>query len=311
MPLIIFLCLLACIAIALILGVRYTYKRAFKRAIRTDADYYRGIDNKDRVPDPVGCRALIDRMLALETERVEIRSFDGVKLVGYYLHVRDDAPLEIMMHGFRSSWQRDFCGISRFAVELGHNILFVDQRAHGESEGNVISYGVNESMDAVAWVRYAVSRFGCGVKIALVGVSMGGASVLNAAGREDLPCVYAIVADSPFSSAKGVIKEVGKRGRMPAALVSALAHITARLYGFSLSYGEICESVAKSDIPMLIVHGKKDALVPYEMAKALEAASPKVKLESFEGADHVGSYFHDTERYFGFYKEFMERCGLL
>jgi hypothetical protein len=122
-------------------------------------------------------RKLYEQMSALPFERVEIRSRDGLRLVGSYYHRNDGAPVKIEFHGYRSAATRDFCGANELDVLTGCNVLLVDQRAHGLSDGTSITFGILERFDVVSWANYVVDRFGPDVKILLSGVSMGAATV--------------------------------------------------------------------------------------------------------------------------------------
>ena len=121
---------------------------------------------------------MLELIAALEKkpfERVSITSHDGLRLSGRYYHTADGAPLDIAFHGYRGHALRDFCGGSRISFDLGHNLLLVDQRAHGESEGKTITFGAKERLDCRDWVLWANERFGC-PEIALFGISMGAAT---------------------------------------------------------------------------------------------------------------------------------------
>ena len=78
-----------------------------------------------------------------------------------------------MFHGYRGSSERDLCGGVQRCFKLGRSALLVDQRAHGRSDGHIISFGVNERKDCLAWVDFMVKHFGPDVKIILTGISMG------------------------------------------------------------------------------------------------------------------------------------------
>ncbi|MBQ4071567.1 MAG: alpha/beta fold hydrolase [Clostridia bacterium] len=292
------------------IGARYAYKKAFYADRSIPTDYYKGIDDPTRFPPTM--RDLIDGMIALPVERVSIKSEDGLTLVGYYHHVADGAPVDILFHGFRSSWQRDMSAIVPIVTARGHNVLLVDQRAHGESEGRVISYGINESGDAARWVDYVIRRFGEDVRIVLVGISMGAATVICAAGRGLPDNVKAVVADSPFSSATDIICKVGSRGNKRAVpVISFFARLGARLFGGFSATRVSAKGVARNiKVPFLLIHGTADALVPYEMAVEIAATNPAVRFESFEGADHVASCLVDHERYTATVNEFLEDCRL-
>ena len=81
---------------------------------------------------------------------VSIRSFDGLKLSGTYYEFEKGAPIDILFHGYHGSAEQDLSGGVYRCQKLGHNVLIVDHRAAGKSEGHVITFGVNESRDAAA-----------------------------------------------------------------------------------------------------------------------------------------------------------------
>ena len=105
---------------------------------------------------------------------VSIRSFDGLKLSGTYYEFQKGAPIDVLFHGYHGSSVQDLSGGVYRCKLLGHNVLIVDHRASGKSEGHVITFGVNESRDALAWVNYVVENIDPNAKILLGGISMGG-----------------------------------------------------------------------------------------------------------------------------------------
>lgn len=284
----------------------YTYNKSI-RPPKEAVDPYKGLHEGGRFKDYKRCRMFVDELLALPIERITVKAYDGITLCGYYHHVRDGAPVELLFHGFRSTWRRDFAGIARNIRALGHNILFVDQRAHGDSEGSVISYGIRERFDVISWINYIGERFGKDTPVVLVGVSMGAATALCAAGEKLPGSVKCVVADCPFSSAIDIITKVsGAKSGLAKATVRVLARMCTRLLGgFKLEETSAEAAVARAEIPVLLIHGDADDLVPYEMGVKIAAASPKVRFETFEGADHVQSYLTDEERYGRIFSEFI------
>ena len=123
---------------------------------------------------------------SMPREAVEITSFDGLTLRGYYYEYAPGAPIELMLHGYRGSSERDMPGGVHRSFACGRSALVVDQRCSGRSEGKVITFGIREHRDCLAWVDFMQKRFGPEVKIILTGISMGGATVLMAGG-EKLP----------------------------------------------------------------------------------------------------------------------------
>ncbi|MBR4079037.1 MAG: helix-turn-helix transcriptional regulator [Christensenellaceae bacterium] len=93
-----------------------------------------------------------------------ITSHDGLKLHAKYFEYKKGAVTEIMFHGYRGSAERDLSGGIQRCFALGRNVLLIDQRTSCGSEGNVISFGINEHKDCLAWIDFAVKKFGPDVK---------------------------------------------------------------------------------------------------------------------------------------------------
>lgn len=242
-------------------------------------------------------------------------SHDKTRLFARYLHVRDGAPLVIQMHGYRSSSIRDFCGGAPYALDrLGHNVLLVDQRAHGKSGGHTISFGIVEQYDCLDWIRYAVDRFGADTPIVLYGVSMGAATVLTASGLPLPPSVRGIVADCPYSRPSDIIKKTCREMGLPPRLAFPFVRLAARLYGgFALSDKgpHPVEAVTRASVPILLIHGEADDFVPCDMSRRIAAANPdRIRLETFPGGVHAGSYLIDPDRYNALLREAMQVWGV-
>lgn len=254
----------------------------------------------------------INYILQLPYEPVSITSHDGLHLTGKYYHVQDGAPLQIQMHGYRGSGARDFCGGTKLARNSGHNVLVIDERSHGDSDGHTITMGIKERYDCLDWITYANKRFGTDTKILLVGLSMGAATVLMASELELPPNVVGIMADCPYSSPKEIVKRVAKGMHFPPNLAYPFIRLGALVFGhFNLEESDAVSAVKNAKIPILLIHGEADSFVPCEMShKIYEAcASPKI-LATFPGAEHGMSYMSDIPRYRQIIKEFYELCNL-
>jgi len=292
------ICLFILIVPGFLIGLNFTYKTAFHSDRSIKANPYKGFDTSSE-DERVKCVvSSIKENVELPCERVYITSRDGLRLSARYVHARDGAPVDIMAHGYRSTSFTDFAGISKVAIKMGHNMLLIDQRAHAESEGKVISYGVKERLDVIDWTRYIIERFGEDTRIFYFGVSMGAATVLMAAAEENLPKnVVGVLADCPFSAGLDIIKLVAK-GKGPASFIAGpLACIGARLGGFNLNETTAVRAAANIKIPTLLVHGDKDGFVPYCMSEKIAAANPDIIFETYDSCEHALSYFSDEERY--------------
>ena len=137
-----------------ILLAYFTYKIAFFADRRKDDGEY-----LEKVKESYGkygdaFAALVENVSTGECERVFIESCDGLKLSARYYHKKDGAPLHILFHGYRSRAEFDMSGAAYECMNLSHNVLLVDQRAHGMSEGESISFGIKER-----WLRFRCKGF--------------------------------------------------------------------------------------------------------------------------------------------------------
>lgn len=288
-------------------GSYYAYRLAF----------FSPMEGRNKVPEPIGkhfdpYRGTIEEMfrtlIQRPCEEVSITSHDGLKLVGRYYHTVDGAPLCIGFHGYKSTYVADFSGGSSLCIDRGYNLLLVDQRSHGKSEGKTITFGINERKDALRWINYAVSRFGSDTKIVMMGVSMGAATVLMASGLELPENVKGIVADCPYVKASDIIVKVGNGMGFPAWFTLPFSRLGAAIFGgFNLHETDAVASVKQAKVPILIIHGESDILVPPEMSELAQKANPDlVRRVTFPGAGHAMSYLVDTHRYRKIAAEFMD-----
>ena len=253
----------------------------------------------------------MEKIRELPYEEVSIRSRDGLKLYGKYYEQKPGAPLEILFHGYHGAAERDFCGGFWLAREAGHNVILVDERGHGRSEGRVLSFGIKEQYDCLEWAKYATERFGEDTKIVLGGISMGAAIVLLAAGLDLPDTVKGILADCGYTSPKEIVQKVaGDRG-LPVKIMYPLARLGANLFGhFDLEDGDTEEALRKCKVPVLFIHGEDDRLVPCEMSRRnYEACASEKMIFTVPEAGHTLSYMVDYEGYRETVSAFMKKIG--
>lgn len=226
---------------------------------------------------------------------VYITSYDGLKLHASVLTFCENADKTIILfHGYRSTGKRDYaCAIAMYS-SFNMNIIVVDQRAHGKSEGKIISFGVKERYDARDWVEFAKKEFP-NTKIYMSGISMGSATVMMASDIVD--GVSGIVADCGFTSPKEIIQRVAKEDMHLPKWFAAPIGLMARIFaGFDYSYSAKT-SLAKTNVPVLFIHGGKDSFVPcYMTEENFEACASKKKKVIVEEAVHGFSYLVEPER---------------
>ena len=250
---------------------------------------------------------------SLPHEDMEIKSFDGLTLRAKYYECKPGAPIELLFHGYKGNAERDLCGGVERCFRLERNVMIINQRASGDSEGRIISFGINERRDCHSWVNYAIERFGADVKLIIGGVSMGAATVMMAAGDPLPENVICVLADCGYSSAEEIIKKVVKEMRLPVKLLYPFIKLGASLYGkFDLEETSPIEAMKKCKLPVVFVHGDADDFVPYEMSVRLynECISDKKELITISGAGHGLAFPADQDGYVDRLKKIRDEWGL-
>ena len=276
----------------------------------------RSPEQPDRIETPEGAiydpyRADMERWIlearAMPQEHFTVRSFDGLTLHGTFYEYAPGATVELMFHGYRGTAERDLSGGVQRCFRLGHSALIVDQRCSGRSEGQVITFGINEHKDCLRWVDFAVKHFGPDVRIILTGISMGAATVMMAAGEPLPKNVVGVLADCGYSSPKEIILEVLKQMKLPPKLCYPFVKLAARIYGhFDLEENAPVEAMKRAKVPVIFFHGEADDFVPCAMSRQCFAAcASRKKLVTVPGAGHGLSYPMDVEGYLAAVRAFF------
>lgn len=244
---------------------------------------------------------------AMPHENVQITSFDGLKLQGKFYEYAPGAPMELMFHGYRGSAERDMSGGVQRCFKVGRSALVVEQRCSRDSEGNVITFGVNEHRDCLKWVEFMIEHFGPDVKIILTGISMGASTVLTAGGQPLPQNVIGILADCGYTSAKDIIYQVIRQMGLPPKLSYPFVKLGARLFGhFDLDETSPIEAVKKCAVPVIFFHGESDDFVPCDMSREnFEACASRKRLVTIPGAGHGLSYAVEPQRYLEELRDFF------
>lgn len=241
-----------------------------------------------------------EQLLSVPTEEVTLVNREGMTLHGHWYHAENPCRLLILVHGWHSSWNRDFGMTAPFYHEQNCELLLIEQRCHGNSEGAMISYGDRERHDVLDWLAYARTLHP-ELPVYLCGVSMGASTVLLCAGEPIADGVTGIIADCGYTVPRPVVESSVRRlmGRAtPATMVGV--ETCCRLHGgFSLEGCSTIEALRKNkDIPVFFIHGDADQLVPYSMTleNHLACAAP-CELLLVHGAGHASAYMTDPDTY--------------
>ena len=305
---IIIISIILALVIAGIIGASfYFYNVAVKRA---DKDFLNSDPNL-AVSTPQTLQTEAKKWAGtVDFEEIGITSNDGLALIGYYLPAEEKTNKTVIIaHGYAGHAVGMYAYAKYYHEALGYNVLMPDARGHGKSAGDYIGFGWHERKDYVQWIDYVLDRNGKDSKIALHGVSMGGATVMMTSGEELPKQVKAVVADCGYTSARDILSyQLGEMYSLPSfPLIQSTSLLTKLRAGYSFEEASAVEQVKKTSLPIFFIHGEKDTFVPVEMVHELyEAANGEKELYIVPDAEHGNAYDADPETYEKKVAEFLE-----
>ncbi len=248
---------------------------------------------------------------AQNPKKVMIRSVDHLRLAGRIIEAENPRGVIILMHGYRSCGVHDFSCAIKYYHDLGFTLIMPDHRAHGDSDGRYITFGIKEKEDCRLWAELAARKYK-GLPIILDGMSMGASTVMLAAGGKLPDAVCGIIADCGYSSPLDIYKHVLKtKMNIPPALVLPLAKkIAEHRAGVDFSEGDVGRALVRNTRPLLIIHGEADDFVPVRMtdSNAESAKNCDLTVIKIPEADHGMSFLTDENKIKAVLEWFLDKC---
>jgi fermentation-respiration switch protein FrsA (DUF1100 family) len=218
-------------------------------------------------------------------EDVTFSSADGTALHGWFFPAKDERVGSILfLHGNAENISTHFAGIV-WATEGGFDAFVIDYRGYGRSEGLPDLDGVHQ--DATAALDALLARPGIAPEeVVMFGQSLGGAIALSAlAGHSKKDRLAGLVIEGAFSDYRGIAREklndfwLTWPFQWPLSLT-----IDGR-------YDPKAAAAAIAPLPLLVVHGQKDIVVPPHHGDALfdAAMEPKAIWRPGE-AGHIAAF---------------------
>lgn len=233
--------------------------------------------------------------LGARLDDIEITAPDGTPLRAWHIrHEHGSRNAVILLHGVGDN-RTGTTGYAQILVEHGYDVLMPDARAHGASGGRIATYGVLEREDIRKWFEWLEARnhppciYG-------FGESMGGAQLLDSLAVEPRFC--AVVAESSFSNFREIAYDrlgqpfhrgpwVGRTVLRPVVEI-ALAYTRFR-YHLDLMSASPEDAVARSQVPVMLIHGQADANIPIRHSRRIRLRDARVVLWEVPGAGHCGA----------------------
>jgi|GEM_PF-1415174 pimeloyl-ACP methyl ester carboxylesterase len=231
-------------------------------------------------------------------EEICYHTSDGLLLKGWWIPAKSKRAV-LLLHGNGGSRNGYHSGV----FELGHvyhqrgfNVMMVDLRAHGESEGERVYFGVKEHEDMLGWLQAIDPKEE--YQWYLHGFSMGATTVLMMAERESLRFVK-VVADAPWIDFEALVKqELWKRASMPPFAYPYVRWIAETFFGQDFHFADNRERCRRlCDKEILYIFESEDALLPALHYEYLKQVCPSVKVRIFDGVGHVNAFKEHPERY--------------
>jgi uncharacterized protein len=258
-------------------------------------------------PDPTSCEAFG------ATAGDAVIGPGEVGLAGWYVPAGNgaapDAPTIVLAHGWGSNKS---AMLDRAVVLHGeYNLLLLDFRNHGQSQEGQTTQGVREAGDLVAMLDWLEVSKGPD-RIAVLGSSMGGASALAAAVRDER--IDALIVESTHATQANAIKARLERAGYPLSMPASWAILLGALMrtGEDASSVDPVQAVTQLDgRPLLLVYGGMDDTIGAtdgdDMLAAATDAGSEAELHVCAAAEHASSLGTCPEEYAGWVLGFLER----
>lgn len=236
----------------------------------------------------------------LEYVGISFLSRDGLTLRGWWLGTSDDRPVIVLVHGStrnRAEPPERMLGIAKELVSHGYNVLTFDMRGHGESEGQHISAGLYERNDLLGAIDYIKQR-GIKSKIGVLGFSMGAATSLMT--TAECKEINAVAVDGAYADIVSIVEsEFANRSDLPKFFLPIILFMTKTLYDVDFTAIKPIEAVREITVPVFIIHGGQDTMVPVEHAYRLAEAcqNPDSRSWVVPEAEHCEAYIERPEEY--------------
>ena len=228
--------------------------------------------------------------VGLAFEDVSLTAADGTKLHGWHVPGESSTTL-LWLHGNAGNISHRVDNIAMLVRHTGLGVFIIDYRGYGRSEGKPSEKGLY--MDAEAAFEHMTTDLGLDPEedIVLFGRSLGVGVAVEMATRRR---VRGVVVESGFTS----VREMSKSSGMGALSILLLPLIDARYDSLSKIGGALS--------PVMVIHGDRDDIVPFEMAEKLYAAAPEPKrFYPVPGALHNDTYTVGGDAYFEALREFI------
>ena len=230
--------------------------------------------------------------VGLEYRKVDLKSTDGLDLVGWWVPDNDTSRSIVLVPGLNGSKSdKQILYTAAVYARAGYGVLMVDLRGQGGSEGNRVTMGYKEVRDVQGALLWLKKRGFSPAEIVLHGFSMGGATVLRAAPGTG---VAAVVEESAYADLPLILRQQLPEASGLPSFFNPSVMLAAKLFlgldAWAVRPAEDARKLCKEEVPLLIIHSRSDEVVPFEHAQRIKTACPEAAFWQIEGVGHIEAY---------------------
>jgi fermentation-respiration switch protein FrsA (DUF1100 family) len=234
---------------------------------------------------PYRAHVLTPKQLGLAYEDVYFQAGDGTLLHAWFLPAESKAQGTILfLHGNAENISTHIMSV-RWLPARGFNVLLLDYRGYGASGGTASLSGVQDDVDAALCTLLARNDVDPD-RVVVFGQSLGGAiAIHNVAHSSYRRHIRALVVESAFASYRQIAREKLADFWLTWPLQWPLSWTVSDEYSPSAAVAGV------SPIPLLIIHGDHDTIVPLHHGQRLyELAREPKQLWVVPGGGHIQAF---------------------
>jgi fermentation-respiration switch protein FrsA (DUF1100 family) len=244
--------------------------------------------------------------LGLEYEDVYFRSADGTRLHGWFFPARTQPVkgIVVQFHGNAENLSTHFRSLI-WVIEHGYHLFTFDYRGYGRSEGQVSVEGAVDDVRAAIAQARMLPVPEAGTRLVLYGQSLGGTLLLYVAGTmKDRDGIALVIADSSFSSYQAIAREKLAENWLTFILQPLACVLISDRYAPEHVLAKI------SPVPLLIIHGDRDQIVPVHYGQRIydRAKAPKW-FWRLEGVGHIQAMAPRYDQYRQALLDFLDQLA--